>query len=426
MAKIDDSVKKKVPELRFKGFTAEWEERKFFESIASTIDFRGRTPKKLGMDWSDSGYLALSALNVKNGYIDPLADAHYGDEKLYRKWMSGRELKKGQVLFTTEAPMGNVAQVPDDNGYILSQRTVAFETKEDMMTNDFLAVLLKSPLVFNNLSALSSGGTAKGVSQKSLKGLSITVPLDIDEQQKIGSFFEQLDNTIALHQRKLDLLKEQKKGYLQKMFPKNGEKVPELRFAGFADDWEERKLGDLATSFEYGLNASAKSFDGTHKYIRITDIDDSSRKFNSQSLTSPDIDLSSADNHKLKNGDILFARTGASVGKSYIYADSDGLVYYAGFLIRARIKSGVDSNFVFQHTLTSSYENFIRVTSQRSGQPGVNAKEYSTFEISVPSYEEQRKIGSFFKQLDDTIALHQRKLDLLKEQKKGFLQKMFV
>ena len=181
----------------------------------------------------------------------------------------------------------------------------------------------------------------------------------------------------------------------------------------------------MATSFEYGLNASAKSFDGTHKYIRITDIDDSSRKFNSQSLTSPDIDLSSADNYKLKNGDILFARTGASVGKSYIYADSDGLVYYAGFLIRARIKSGVDSNFVFQHTLTSSYENFIRVTSQRSGQPGVNAKEYSTFEISVPSYEEQRKIGSFFKQLDDTITLHQRKLDKLKLLKQGYLQQLF-
>ena len=208
----------KVPELRFAGFADDWEQRKFFESIASTIDFRGRTPKKLGMDWSDSGYLALSALNVKNGYIDPLADAHYGDEKLYRKWMSGRELKKGQVLFTTEAPMGNVAQVPDDNGYILSQRTVAFETKEDMMTNDFLAVLLKSPLVFNNLSALSSGGTAKGVSQKSLKGLSITVPLDIDEQQKIGSFFKQLDDTITLHQRKLDLLKELKKALLRQLF----------------------------------------------------------------------------------------------------------------------------------------------------------------------------------------------------------------
>lgn len=87
-------MSKKSPQLRFEGFTDDWEQRKFFESIASTIDFRGRTPKKLGMDWSDSGYLALSALNVKNGYIDPLADAHYGDEKLYRKWMSGRELKK--------------------------------------------------------------------------------------------------------------------------------------------------------------------------------------------------------------------------------------------------------------------------------------------------------------------------------------------
>ncbi|WP_332400904.1 restriction endonuclease subunit S, partial [Pseudolactococcus laudensis] len=163
-------------------------------------------------------------------------------------------------------------QVPDDNGYILSQRTVAFETKEDMMTNDFLAVLLKSPLVFNNLSALSSGGTAKGVSQKSLKGLSITVPLDIDEQQKIGSFFKQLDNTITLHQRKLDLLKEQKKGYLQKMFPKNGAKVPELRFAGFADDWEERKLSSM-TNYKNGKSHEDKqSTSGKLELINLNSI----------------------------------------------------------------------------------------------------------------------------------------------------------
>lgn len=211
----------------------------------------------------------------------------------------------------------------------------------------------------------------------------------------------------------------------QKNKLKEIKRAPELRFKGFSDDWEQRKLGDLSTSFEYGLNASAKGFDGINKYIRITDIDDSSRKFNHESLTSPDIDLSSADNYKLKDGDILFARTGASVGKTYIYTDSDGLVYYAGFLIRARIKSGVDSNFVFQHTLTSSYENFIRVISQRSGQPGVNAKEYSIFEIGVPSYEEQHKIGTFFKQLDSTITLHQRKLEKLKLLKHGYLQQLF-
>ena len=271
---------------------------------------------------------------------------------------------------------------------------------------------------------LAQGISRYNISKNKVMEMLVPVP-EIVEQQKIGSFFKQLDDTITLHQRKLAKLKELKQGYLQKLFPKNGSKFPQLRFAGFADAWEERKLGDLATSFEYGLNASAKEFDGIHKYIRITDIDDSSRKFDHESLTSPDIDLSSADNYKLQYGDILFARTGASVGKTYIYSDSDGLVYYAGFLIRARIKSGVDSNFIFQRTLTSSYENFIRVTSQRSGQPGVNAKEYSIFEISVPSYEEQQRIGSFFKQLDNTIALHQRKLEKFQELKKGYLQKMF-
>lgn len=178
-----------------------WEQRKFFDNIKNTIDFRGRTPKKLGMNWSESGYLALSALNVKNGYIDPYADAHYGDQKLYDKWMAGKELFEGQVLFTTEAPMGNVAQVPDDNKYILSQRTIAFDANSEKVTNDFLAVLLRSPKSFNQLSALASGGTAKGVSQKSLSQFKVTVPTDLEEQQKIGTFFKQLDDTITLHQR---------------------------------------------------------------------------------------------------------------------------------------------------------------------------------------------------------------------------------
>ncbi|HGC5985496.1 restriction endonuclease subunit S [Enterococcus faecalis] len=208
----------KVPEVRFPGFTEDWEERKFFDNIKKTIDFRGRTPKKLGMDWSTSGYLALSALNVKNGYIDPSADAHYGDQELYDRWMTGKELYKGQVLLTTEAPMGNVAQVPDNKKYILSQRTIAFDVNSDKITDDFLAVLLRSPKSFSELSALASGGTAKGVSQKSLSQFKVILPTDLDEQFKIGMFFKQLDNTIALHQRKLDLLKETKKGFLQKMF----------------------------------------------------------------------------------------------------------------------------------------------------------------------------------------------------------------
>ena len=130
-------------------------------------------------------------------------------------------------------------------------------------------------------------------------------------------------------------------------------------------------------------------------------------------LTSPDIDLTDAENYKLAEGDILLARTGASVGKSYIYRDSDGLVYYAGFLIRARIREEYDAEFVFQSTLTDKYNKYIAVTSQRSGQPGMNAQEYSEFEIRVPEKEEQTKIGTYFRILDHLITLHQCKCHLL-------------
>ena len=201
--------------------------------------------------------------------------------------------------------------------------------------------------------------------------------------------------------------------------------TPKIRFKGFKDDWEQRKLGDIASSFEYGLNAAAKEYDGENKYIRITDIDDNTHEFLTDSLTSPDIDLTGADNYKLIEGDILFARTGASVGKSYIYRNSDGLVYYAGFLIRARIKEECDAEFVFQNTLTDRYNKYIAVTSQRSGQPGVNAQEYAEFEIKVPKKEEQTKIGTYFRNLDHLITLHQRKCDETKQLKKFMLQKMF-
>ena len=200
---------------------------------------------------------------------------------------------------------------------------------------------------------------------------------------------------------------------------------PKIRFKGYTDEWEQRKLGELASSFEYGLNAAAKEYDGENKYIRITDIDDNTHEFLTDNLTSPDIELTGADNYKLTEGDILFARTGASVGKSYIYKNSDGLVYYAGFLIRARIKEEYDAEFVFQNTLTDRYNKYIAVTSQRSGQPGVNAQEYAEFEIKVPKKEEQTKIGTYFRNIDHLITLHQRKYEKTQKLKKYMLQKMF-
>ena len=202
-------------------------------------------------------------------------------------------------------------------------------------------------------------------------------------------------------------------------------RVPRIRFKGFEEDWEQRKLSDLADSFEYGLNAAAKDYDGKNKYIRITDIDDSTHEFLRNDLTTPDADLSQSGNYELHYGDILFARTGASVGKTYIYKESDGLVYYAGFLIRAKIKRDYNPEFVFQNTLTPDYDKYIRITSQRSGQPGVNAQEYGEYSLMVPALQEQKKIGSFLRDLDNLFALHQRKLEKLKILKKAMLEKMF-
>ena len=173
--------------------------------------------------------------------------------------------------------------------------------------------------------------------------------------------------------------------------------------------WEQRKLGELADSFEYGLNVPASDFDGIHKYLRITDIDDETHRFNESDLTSPLTDLMKCEQYRLAEGDLLFARTGASVGKTYLYQSSDGLAYYAGFLIRAHIHDDASADFVFQSTLTERYRRFVSITSQRSGQPGINAKEYSEYEVPTPSLSEQRLIGRLFSHLDALITLHQRK-----------------
>lgn len=165
----------------------------------------------------------------------------------------------------------------------------------------------------------------------------------------------------------------------------------------------------MCGTFEYGLNAAAKEFDGKNKYIRITDIDDASREFLLSDLSSPDICLDGMSKYLLSSGDIVFARTGASVGKTYIYRENDGIVYFAGFLIRAKVNQDNDAEFVFQSTLSPSYEKYIRITSQRSGQPGVNAQEYGEYDLFAPSKEEQKRIGHFLRGIDSLITLHQRK-----------------
>ena len=202
-------------------------------------------------------------------------------------------------------------------------------------------------------------------------------------------------------------------------------KVPAIRFAGFTDPWEQRKLGDVASSFDYGLNAAATEYDGQNKYLRITDIDDETHEFSKSDLTTPLADLAMSADYLLKESDLLFARTGASVGKTYLYRQFDGMVYFAGFLIRARIGEGADPEFAYQATLTDAYKKYVAITSQRSGQPGVNAQEYADYQLMLPSKTEQQQIGMTLRSLDDLITLHQRKYDKLVILKKSMLEKMF-
>ena len=207
----------------------------------------------------------------------------------------------------------------------------------------------------------------------------------------------------------------------------NNFKIPKIRFMNFNDKWNYKTLDEISNSIEYGLNASAKNFDGIHKYLRITDIDDSSRLFLTDKLSSPDVNFTEEDyeNYKLQKNNLLFARTGASVGKTYLYRESDGEVYYAGFLIRARLHDSYDGNFVFQQTLTDKYKRFIEITSQRSGQPGVNGKEYGEWKIGMTSYPEQSAIGSLFRTLDDLLTSYKDNLANYQSLKSTMLSKMF-
>lgn len=170
--------------------------------------------------------------------------------------------------------------------------------------------------------------------------------------------------------------------------------MPKLRFPGFEGEWDEKSLSELATGFDYGMGAAACNFDGINRYIRITDIDDVSHLYNCYNPVSPSGALEKK--YIVNENDILFARTGASTGKTYLYRKSDGLLYFAGFLIRANIKSDNNSYFVFSLTLTAKYNNWVRLTSMRSGQPGINSQEYASYRAFVPALEEQNKIASCY------------------------------
>lgn len=410
-----------IPAIRFEGFEDDWKQCKLGELLEFHNGFNGSSERY------GRGIPLISVMDIlSNDFITSENVRTKADltETEFQRFKVGY----GDVLFQRSSE--NVEDAGTSNVYLDECKCAVFGgfvicgKKKSEYVPLFLKYGLTNKDVRAQIMSKAQGAQHINISQDTLQGTEILLPSQY-EQEKIGNYFRNFDTLITLYRHKCERLKSLKQAMLQKMFPREGALVPEIRFEGFTEPWEQRKLSEMCGTFEYGLNAAAKKFDGKNKYIRITDIDDTSREFLLSDLSSPDICLDGMSKYLLSRGDIVFARTGASVGKTYIYRENDGIVYFAGFLIRTKVNQDNEAEFVFQSTLLPSYEKYIRITSQRSGQPGVNAQEYGEYDLFAPSKEEQKIIGQFLRGIDNLITLHQRKYEKLLDCKKAFLAKMF-
>ena len=404
-------MSKKSPQLRFEGFTDDWEQRKLTDITSS---YSGLTYSPT--DVQDKGTFVLRSSNVKN---DQLIDADnvYVNPDI----VNSNNVKVGDVIVVvrngSRSLIGKHAIVTKEMPHtVIGAFMSAFRGEN----GDYINALL-STNNFQKEVHKSLGATINQITGKDFSMMNFQTP-KLEEQNKIGSFFKQLDNTIALHQRKLDLLKEQKKGYLQKMFPKNGEKVPELRFAGFADDWEQRKLGELSNIVGGGTPSTSNSeyWDGDIDWYAPAEIGEQ-RYVSKSKKTITELGLKKSSARILPVGTVLFTSR-AGIGNTAILGKE--ATTNQGFQSIVPNPNKLDSYFIYSRT--NELKRYGEVTGAGSTFVEVSGKQMSKMPIMIPELSEQKKIGSFFEQLDNTIALHQRKLDLLKEQKKGFLQKMFI
>lgn len=417
-------MSKKTPQIRFKGFTDDWEERKL-SSISERVTRKNK---------NNESTLPLT-ISAQDGLVD--------QNDFFNKQVASRDVtgyflvKNGEFAYNKSYsngyPWGAIKRLDNYDMGVLSTLYIVFRPTK--INSQFLVSYYDTTRWYREISKNAAEGARNhgllNIAPTDFFNTLLVVPKIVDEQQKIGSFFKQLDDTIALHQRKLDLLKEQKKGYLQKMFPKNGAKVPELRFAGFADDWEERKLEKVFdTITDYVANGS---FESLRKNVNSSDINgfaylvrlqDASNNWQGPWLYTDQHGYEFLKKSRLQPDDIIMANVG-SVGKFFLVPKLDKPMTLAPNAVLIK-SSENDQGFLYQMMLTPEMQYKIFEKTTPGVQSKINKTDFKMIETRLPNMDEQKKIGAFFKQLDDTIALHQRKLDLLKEQKKGFLQKMFV
>ncbi|TLF38337.1 restriction endonuclease subunit S [Lacticaseibacillus zeae] len=386
----------KYPQLRFKGFTDPWVQRNLGD-LAEIV--RGASPRpiqdpKWFDDSSEIGWLRISDVTEQNGRIHHL-DQHISEAGQAKTRVLTEPHLLLSIAETVGKPLVNYVKTGVHDGFL-----IFMNPKFDL---EFMFQWLES--YRDKWSRYGQPGSQVNLNSDLVKNQSISIP-SMDEQQKLGEFFTSIDNLITANQRKLDLLKEQKKGYLQKMFPKNGSKFPQLRFADFADAWEQRKVSELADRYDnlrVPITASERVA-GETPYYGANGIQDYVEGFT-------------------HNGEfVLVAEDGANDLQNYPVQYVDGKVWVNNHahVLQAK-EERVDNKFLKNALKHTNIEPYL----VGGGRAKLNADVMMKINFKVPTLPEQVQIGKFFDNLDHLITLHQRKLEKLQELKKGYLQKMF-
>ena len=408
-------MSKKSPQLRFEGFTDDWEERKLGE-LAKFSKGKGYTKGDLIEDGEP--IILYGQLYTKYQTIITDVDT-YVDVQENSILSEGSEVIVPSSGETSEDIAR--AAVVDNKGVVLGGDLNIIKPSKKLVSS-FLALTISNGKAQKELMKKAQGNSVVHLYNTDLKEVKLFYPDNL-EQNKIGNFFKQLDDTIALHQSKLDLLKEQKKGFLQKMFPKNGAKVPEFRFAGFADDWEDCKLEEVLRERN---NQQSQSLENPLVSFTVEKgVTPKTNRYEREQLVVGD---KSSKKYKVTVlNDIVYNPANLKFGA--ISRNKYGNAVFSPIYITFVVNNDVTTPEFIEMFVTRN--DFIkRALKYQQGtvyeRQSVSPADLLSMVLYLPGKAEQEKIGSFFKQLDDTIDLHQRKLDLLKEQKKGFLQKMFV
>jgi len=392
-----------IPKIRFKEFTDNWEQNNLGEyiSLFGGNAFKSQDEVNKGAKWLKIANVGIGNIKWENESFLP---------KEYLKIFSSYVLKDGDYVMALTRPILNhnlkIAKINESN-ILLNQRVARVDFK---LNKHFGYQLLRKRETVDKIENDLAGTDPPNLSSKTLHNIITAIPT-FDEQQKIGLFFNNLDETITLQERELFLLKEQKKGFLQKMFPKEGSQFPEVRFSGFTDAWEQRKLGD---TFQITMGQSPNSenyTDNPNDHILVQGNADMKN-----GRVIPRVWTTQVTKKAEKNDLILSVRAPVGdIGKT----DYDVVIGRGVAAIKG-------NDFIYQQLGKMKSNGYWGRYSTGSTFESINSTDIKEAIILMPNIEEQEKIGSFFKQLDETITLQERKLEKLKEVKKGFLQKMFV